>query len=141
MPTFLAQIPTGFLTVGLLLASNGFMTFAWYYHLQKKESWPLVTAVVISWLIALPEYILQVPANRIGSGAFTLSQLKILQEGLTLAVFTVFAFLVAKQAPTWRDGLAMLLILAAVAVSFSGRPPIHPAAQLDPAPPTLGESK
>lgn len=134
----LAQIPTSVLTVGLLLASNGFMTFAWYYHLQKKESWPLLAAIGISWLIALPEYILQVPANRIGSTAFTLSQLKILQEGLTLTVFTLFAFLVAKQAPTWRDGIAMLLILAAVAVSFSGRKPIVVAA---PGSPVLGETK
>ena len=80
----------------------------------------------------------QVPANRIGSTAFTLSQLKILQEGLTLTVFTLFAFLVAKQAPTWRDGIAMLLILAAVAVSFSGRKPIAVAAPR--AAPTHGDT-
>jgi uncharacterized protein len=119
--------PAWLVTVLLLIGSNVFMTFAWYYHLQKKETWPLLAAIGISWLIALPEYILQVPANRIGSSVFTLPQLKIMQEAITLAVFTVFAIVVAKQTPTWRDVVAMLLIFAAVAVSFSGRRPADPA--------------
>jgi uncharacterized protein (DUF486 family) len=112
--------PAWLLTVVLLVGSNIFMTFAWYYHLQKKEAWPLVAAIGVSWLIALPEYILQVPANRIGSSVFTLPQLKIIQEAITLAVFTAFTIIVAKQTPTWRDFVAMLLIFAAVAVTFSG---------------------
>jgi uncharacterized protein (DUF486 family) len=114
------SVPAWLLTVVLLVGSNIFMTFAWYYHLQKKEAWPLLIAIGVSWLIALPEYILQVPANRIGSSVFTLPQLKIMQEAITLAVFTVFTIIVAKQTPTWRDFVAMLLIFAAVAVTFSG---------------------
>lgn len=117
------SLPTWLSTVLLLAAANVFMTFAWYFHLQKKETWPLAMAIGISWLIALPEYILQVPANRVGSAAFTLPQLKILQEAITLVVFTAFTILVAKQNPTLRDLVAMGLILAAVAVSFSGRIP------------------
>jgi len=80
-------MPTWLTTVLLLIASNTFMTFAWYYHV-KQASWPLWTAIAISWLIALPEYILQVPANRIGhvdhGGALGLPQLKIIQEAITL---------------------------------------------------------
>lgn len=119
MPTI--ALPVWVSTVLLLVASNVFMTFAWYFHLQRKEAWPLAAAIVISWLIALPEYILQVPANRLGHGTFSLSQLKILQESITLTVFIVFAWAVAKEPPRGRDYLAMLLILSAVAVSFSGR--------------------
>lgn len=133
------QLPPWLTTVLLLIASNIFMTFAWYFHLQKKQSWGLVLAIFISWMIALPEYILQVPANRAGSAVFTLPQLKILQEAITLAVFTAFAIIIAKQNPSWRDGVAMLLVLAAVAVSFSGRrapgaTPVAPGAS-DVAPP------
>lgn len=117
MPT----IPAWFWTVLLLIASNVFMTFAWYFHLQRKETWPLAMAIGVSWLIALPEYILQVPANRLGHGSLTLSQLKILQESITLAVFIGFAWVVAKEPPRSRDYIAMILIFAAVAVSFSGR--------------------
>lgn len=111
-------------TVLLLIASNTFMTFAWYYHVKQK-SWTLLMAIVISWLIALPEYILQVPANRMGhvahGGVFTLPQLKIIQEAVTLAVFTVFTILVAKEKIRVTDGIAMLLIFAAVVVSMLGR--------------------
>ncbi|MEK6702570.1 MAG: DMT family protein [Planctomycetota bacterium] len=116
-------------TVLLLICSNGFMTYAWYYHLNKKEQWPLVAAIGISWLIALPEYILQVPGNRIGSATMSLAQLKIIQEGISLAVFSIYAITVAKQTPRWQDFVAMLLIFAAVAISFSGRPTqaMHPA--------------
>lgn len=113
------------LTVLLLVASNTFMTFAWYYHVGKK-SWPLVTAIVISWLIALPEYILQVPANRLGhvsnGGSFTLPQLKIMQEAITLVVFTLFTIFIARNEKLRiNDGIAFALVLAAVAVSMSGR--------------------
>ena len=82
--------------VSLLVLSNTFMTFAWYYHVKHK-AWPLLTAIAISWLIALPEYCLQVPANRMGhvdyGGPLTLPQLKIIQEVITLSVFVPFAML------------------------------------------------
>jgi uncharacterized protein len=112
------------LVVLLLLASNGFMTFAWYYHVKQK-AWPLLTAIAISWLIALPEYMLQVPANRLGhvdnGGSLTLPQLKILQEAITLAVFSVFTIAVAKERLRIQDGIAFALVFAAVIVSMSGR--------------------
>ena len=86
-------MPRAWVTILLLIGSNVFMTFAWYYHLKHK-TWPLVMAIVLSWLIALPEYILQVPANRIGhvgqGGPFSAPQLKVIQEAVTLCVFTVF---------------------------------------------------
>ena len=81
-------------TVTLLAASNLFMTFAWYGHLKHLQSSPWYVAAVVSWGIALAEYLLQVPANRIGyAGGLTLAQLKILQEAITLAVFVPFAML------------------------------------------------
>jgi uncharacterized protein (DUF486 family) len=114
------------LTVLLLIASNTFMTFAWYYHV-KKPGWTLLMAIGISWLIALPEYVLQVPANRLGhvdhGGPFTLAQLKILQEAITLAVFTAFTILVAKEKIRLTDAIAMMLVFAGVAVSMLGRRP------------------
>src|SRR4051812_34218198 len=79
------------LTVLLLFVSNTFMTFAWYGHLKYRSA-PLVAVILVSWLIALGEYCFQVPANRIGYGAFTGYQLKIIQESVTLIVFTVFAY-------------------------------------------------
>ena len=82
------------LTATLLAASNLFMTFAWYGHLKHVQTWPWYTAAVVSWGIALFEYLLQVPANRIGfEGGITLAQLKILQEVITLTVFVPFAML------------------------------------------------
>ena len=111
-------------TVLLLLASNTFMTYAWYYHL-KKPGWGLVTAILASWGIALFEYVLQVPANRIGhvghGGPMTLAQLKITQEAITLVVFTVFAIVVMQQKLRVNDLIAMGLIFAAVVVSYMGR--------------------
>ena len=71
------------ITVALLLVSNVFMTFAWYGHLKHRSA-PLVAAILVSWLIALGEYCFQVPANRIGYGQFTVYQLKIIQEAITL---------------------------------------------------------
>ena len=108
----------------LLVASNAFMTFAWYYHVKQK-AWPLLVAIGVSWLIALPEYILQVPANRFGhvdnGGSLTLPQLKILQEAITLAVFSVFTIAVAKERLRIQDGVAFALVFLAVIVSMSGR--------------------
>ena len=105
----------------MLLASNVFMTTAWYWHL-KHAGWTVLTAISISWLIALPEYCLQVPANRIGhtnfGGPFSAAQLKVIQEALTLVVFSVFSVLVLKERLRWNDMLAFALIFAAVAVSM-----------------------
>ena len=85
-------------TCGLLLvASNVFMTFAWYAHLRDLSGKPWFVAALVSWGIALFEYLLQVPANRIGYTALTLSQLKILQEVITLSVFVPFAVFYMKQ--------------------------------------------
>ena len=84
-------------TVGLLVLSNIFMTFAWYGHLKNLAGKPIIIAVLVSWSIALFEYALQVPANRIGHARFELGQLKILQEAITLAVFVPFAILYMKE--------------------------------------------
>lgn len=120
----MSLLPRWLFTVLLLIGSNAFMTTAWYYHL-KKQSWTLWVAILISWLIALPEYCLQVPANRMGhvthGGPFTAPQLKIVQEAITLAVFTIFSILILKEKIRWNDGVAMLLVFAAVAVSLLGR--------------------
>jgi uncharacterized protein (DUF486 family) len=81
----------------LLIGSNVFMTFAWYAHLKNLRARPLIIAIAVSWGIALFEYMLQVPANRIGSETLSLGQLKILQEVITLAVFAPFAVLYMRQ--------------------------------------------
>ncbi|HPO92290.1 MAG TPA: DMT family protein [Phycisphaerales bacterium] len=111
-------------TVGLLVLSNVFMTWAWYGHLRQK-TWPLLLAVVISWLIALPEYALQVPANRYGhisqGGPFTAPQLKIIQEAITLTVFGVFSLLVLKERLRIHDIIAFGLVLLAVIVAMAGK--------------------
>jgi uncharacterized protein (DUF486 family) len=103
-------------TVVLLILSNTFMTIAWYGHLKYKAV-PLLITIALSWLIALPEYALQVPANRFGHGQFTAPQLKIIQEAISITVFVVFSVLYLRESPNWRTGLAMLLILAAVALA------------------------
>lgn len=102
-------------TVFLLIASNAFMTVAWYGHLKFREQ-PLLLAILVSWLIALPEYALQVPANRYGYGEFTATQLKVMQEVISLSVFAAFAWMYLGESPTWRTGLAFLLIVIAVAL-------------------------
>jgi uncharacterized protein (DUF486 family) len=108
------------LTAGLLVASNVFMTFAWYAHLRNLSSKPWWIAALASWCIALFEYLLQVPANRTGYAELTLPQLKILQEVISLAVFVPFALLYMKQ-PLKLDYLwASLCILAAVYFVFRG---------------------
>jgi len=103
---------------GLLVCSNIFMTFAWYAHLRNLRAKPLVVAILVSWGIALFEYILQVPANRIGNTVLDLSQLKIMQEIITLAVFVPFAVLYMKQ-PVKLDFLwAGLCLMGAVYFIF-----------------------
>ncbi len=105
-------------TVLLLACSNVFMTFAWYAHLKELNAKPWFVAVLVSWGIAFFEYVLQVPANRIGYTRMDLSQLKILQEAITLTVFVPFALLYMKQ-PLKMDYLwASLCIFAAVYFIF-----------------------
>jgi uncharacterized protein len=102
----------------LLVCSNIFMTFAWYAHLRNLRARPLIIAIAVSWGIALFEYILQVPANRIGNEVLNLSQLKIMQEVITLSVFVPFAILYMKQ-PIKLDFLwAGLCLMGAVYFIF-----------------------
>jgi len=104
-------------TVGLLFLSNCFMTAAWYGHLRFRYV-SLMTAIAISWGIALFEYVLQVPANRIGYEAASAYQLKVLQEAIALTVFMGFAWLWLGEALQPRYLVSFGLILAAVAVAF-----------------------
>lgn len=128
-----------FACIALLLCSNVFMNLAWYGHLkwfkeQKSGTGEagnavtigaLLLPILVSWMLAFPEYCLQVPANRIGhqgfGGPFSASQLKIIQEAVTLVVFTLIAIFVLRERPRWTDGVAMVLVMAAVAVSVLGR--------------------
>ena len=103
------------LTIMLLIASNLFMNAAWYGHLKFKQA-SLLLVIVVSWLIALPEYALQVPANRWGHGTFSTPQLKIIQEVISISVFCLFSVIYLGERPTWNEGVALLLIVAAVAV-------------------------
>jgi uncharacterized protein len=105
------------LTVALLLVSNVFMTFAWYGHLKHRSA-PLITVILVSWLIALGEYCFQVPANRIGYGQFTVYQLKIIQEAVTLLVFTAFAYLYMGEALRWNTAASLFCLIFAVAFAF-----------------------
>jgi uncharacterized protein (DUF486 family) len=105
-------------TVALLLASNVFMTFAWYAHLRDMRSKPLIMAILASWMIALFEYSLMVPANRIGYGAMSLPQLKIVQEVITLAVFIPFAMFYMNVPFTWNYLWAGCCLLGAVYFIF-----------------------
>lgn len=93
---------TGIKTIVLLTLSNVFMTFAWYAHLRDLREKPWIVAVLFSWGIAFFEYLLQVPANRAGHQVFTLPQLKIIQEVITLAVFVPFAVFFMKEKITWN---------------------------------------
>jgi len=134
-------------TILLLVGSNIFMTFAWYAHLKDMRSKPLVVAIVVSWLIAFFEYSLQVPANRLGYGTFTLPQLKIIQEVITLAIFIPFAVFYMGTPITWNYFFAGICLFGAVFFIFrdpapvrdhsaveptkvtedsAGRPPVHP---------------
>ncbi len=88
-------------SIGLLILSNVFMTFAWYGHLNYKSA-PIFAVILISWGIAFFEYVLQVPANRIGHGHFSAAELKTIQEIITLSVFAVFSILYLKEPLTWN---------------------------------------
>lgn len=105
------SLPIPIVTIGLLLASNIFMTFAWYGHLKYKAS-PLIAVDLISWGIAFFEYMLQVPANRIGHGHFSAAELKTIQEVITLLVFAVFSVFFLKEPLSWNHFAGFALIAA-----------------------------
>ena len=117
-----------FLTITLLVISNVFMTLAWYGHLKMKEfKWfetlPLIAIILISWGIAFFEYIFQVPANRIGfrenGGPFTLLQLKVLQEVITLVIFVIFSMLFFKNETfRWNHAVGFCFLILAVYFIF-----------------------
>ena len=100
-----------FATIGLLLASNVFMTFAWYGHLRYKAA-PLAVVILASWGIAFFEYLLMVPANRIGHGTFSAAELKTIQEVITLAVFAGFSVLYLREPLGWNHLVGFGLICA-----------------------------
>ena len=103
------NLPVPVITIGLLLMSNIFMTFAWYGHLKFKTA-PLLVVILVSWGIAFFEYLLQVPANRIGHGHFNAAQLKTIQEVLTLSVFAVFSVWYLKEPLGWNHLLGFSFI-------------------------------
>jgi uncharacterized protein len=115
------DVPVLIRTAALLALSNVFMTFAWYAHLKNLSGKPWYVAALVSWGVALFEYLLQVPANRIGYTALSLSQLKILQEVIALAVFVPFAVLYMRQRVTLDYLWAALCILGAVYFVFRAR--------------------
>jgi uncharacterized protein (DUF486 family) len=98
------SLPIPVITIGLLVASNVFMTFAWYGHLKYKST-ALITVIFISWGIAFFEYCLMVPANRIGHAAFSAAQLKTIQEVITLLVFALFSVFYLKEPLSWNHAL------------------------------------
>lgn len=104
-------------TVVLLVLSNIFMNFAWYGHLKKME-YPLWQAILVSWGIAFFEYVLMVPANRIGFQTLSIFQLKILQEVITISVFVLIAIFYFKEAMKWNYFVAFVFIIGAVFFVF-----------------------
>ena len=114
----MAEMPPSVQTVALLLLSNVFMTFAWYAHLRDLSGRPWYLAAIASWAIALFEYLLQVPANRIGFETMSLAQLKILQEVITLSVFVPFAIFYMRQPLNWNFVWAGCCLMGAVYFIF-----------------------
>jgi uncharacterized protein (DUF486 family) len=106
-------------TALLLICSNVFMAFAWYGHLKYGHDWPLWKAIVVSWLIALLEYCLAVPANRWGYVRFSGFQLKVMQEAITLTVFIVFAIFFLKEKIAWNYLVAFAFLIGAVIFAFA----------------------
>ena len=103
------SLPIPAMTIGLLVISNLFMTFAWYGHLKFKAT-PIMLVIAISWGIALLEYCFQVPANRIGHGYFSAAELKTIQEVITLIVFAGFSVLYLKEPLGWNHAVGFSLI-------------------------------
>lgn len=105
------------LPIALLILSNVFMTFAWYGHLKFKDA-PLLPVILVSWLIALPEYFLAVPANRLGHQVYSAAQLKGMQEVITLSVFALFSISYLGEPVRWNHLAGFLLIVAAAYLIF-----------------------
>ena len=114
-----ANVVPYLLPIVLLLASNVFMTVAWYGHLRYKE-YPLATVVIVSWLIAFFEYWLAVPANRYGNAVYSTAELKTIQEVITLLVFAGFSVLYLKEALHWNHAIGFALIAAGAFFVFRG---------------------
>jgi len=108
------------ITVGLLVVSNFIMLYAWYGHLRSLAGAPLWAVILVSWSIALAEYCLAVPANRLGSKTMTLEQLKITQEAIALLTFIPFTLFVMRQPVSWNYAAAAVCIFAAVYFIFRG---------------------
>ena len=117
-PVQSANTPIILKTVLLLGLSNTFMTLAWYGHLKHLSARPWYIAAILSWLIALAEYLLQVPANRIGHYQFSAAQLKIIQEVITLVVFAVFSLLYLREEFKWNYPVSFALMACAVFFMF-----------------------
>lgn len=107
----MSALPTPILTIALLVASNIFMTFAWYGHLKYKSA-PLFVVVLASWGLAFFEYCLQVPANRMGHSVFTATELKTIQEVITLCIFAAFSALYLGEPLGWNHAAGFALIAA-----------------------------
>ena len=101
----------------LLIVSNIFMTLAWYGHLKFKDA-SLWIVILASWGIAFFEYVFQVPANRIGSDALSVTQLKVVQEAITLTVFSIIAYLLFGEALKWNNAVSFVLLIGAVYFAF-----------------------
>ena len=112
-----SSLPVPVVTVGLLILSNVFMTFAWYGHLKFKAA-HLPVVILVSWSIAFFEYMLQVPANRYGYGYFNAAELKTIQEVISLSVFLVFSVLYLGEKIKWNYVAGFFLMVAAVFVIF-----------------------
>ena len=102
-------VPVPVTTIGLLILSNLFMTVAWYGHLKFKSA-PLITVIAVSWGIALLEYIMQVPANRIGYGHYSAAQLKTIQEVISLTIFAGFSWIYLGERLGWQHAVGFSLI-------------------------------
>ena len=111
--------------IALLLVSNVFMTFAWYGHLKFKDK-PLLLVILVSWGIALIEYCLAVPANRIGHGSYSTAELKTIQEVITLVVFAGFSVLWLGESLRWNHAVGFVLLVAAAAFVFGFQPAAEP---------------
>lgn len=112
------NLPIPLVTVGLLIASNLFMTVAWYGHLKFRAA-PLIVVILISWGIAFFEYVLQVPANRIGYGHFSAAQLKTIQEVISLSVFVLFSWVYLGEKLTWNIAAGFAFICLGAFLIFS----------------------
>jgi uncharacterized protein (DUF486 family) len=120
LPRMPAVLTSAYLApILLLIASNVFMTLAWYGHLRFKET-PIITVIFVAWGIAFIEYCMAVPANRLGSAVYTTAQLKTMQEVITLVVFAFFSVVYLKEPITWNYAIGFVLIATGAFFVFRG---------------------